>query len=162
VQLHYFNNFYDTSNKKRRNRGPRSLDILSIRESRASSSGCAGQYYSRNRVYDTSSIPNESLSEKMRSSTSGVSCPRTKNAFQLLKSFKRETMPKREKRSLFLALVGDTTGKRFSTASSPPRPFPSFRTADQARCDFIRLFSPERFSNVSRRLSRLLLTSVCQ
>jgi len=52
-------------------------------------------------------------------------------------------MPKREMRPfVFLALAGDTAGKRFSGASSPPRPFPSCRTTDQPRCDFIRLFSP--------------------
>lgn len=82
----------------------------------------------RNRVYDTLSVPNEPLSEKVRSSTSGMSRPRTRNAFQLLKSFKRETMPKREKRPLvFLAY---TAGKRFSRAPSPPLkfPFPSSRT----------------------------------
>lgn len=77
-----------------------------------------------------------------------VSRPRTRNAFQLLKSFKLETMPKdREKRPLvFLARAGDIAGRRFSRASSPPRPFPCIfpyttnlwcRTS---RYDFVRFF----------------------
>lgn len=41
------------------------------------------------RYYERFAVPDESLSEKMRSSTLGVSHPRTRNAFQLLKSFKR-------------------------------------------------------------------------
>lgn len=44
-------------------------------------------------------------------------------------------MPKRERRPfVFLALVGDSAGKRFSGASSPSRPFPSSRTTNRARC----------------------------
>lgn len=41
------------------------------------------------RYYERFAVPDESLSEKMRSSTLGVSRPRTRNAFQLLESFKR-------------------------------------------------------------------------
>jgi len=46
------------------------------------------------RYFERLAIPNGSHSEKTGSSTLGVSRPRTRNAFQLLKSFKPgETMP---------------------------------------------------------------------
>lgn len=72
-------------------------------------------------------VPDESLSEKMRPSTLGVSCPRTRNAFQLLKSFKRRlrvgALTRREAAVRIFSLRREVTSRGDNFQERRLRPF---------------------------------------
>lgn len=125
-------------------------DIWPIRGSRAPSSDCAGQCRSRNRrVYDTLSVPNEPLLEKAGSSTPGVSRPRTRNAFQLLNSFKRDAQTRDAAVRIFSARRWHRGEAIFKSA--PPRPLPPwFHDGSSSMRDFGSVIPSLRVPSSSR------------